>query len=222
MKCDMCYDRTSVGRSQCARRSVPARRSSLAPARKSKNCARAHSPVNTFQFGAQTIHTKVWMMTPKAQPVNLVDVTGALELAPTAQAAENDPMLANLYVEQVLSVGESCSTLWTNLDRRLRTMDRAARRPAARKPTALAPGLSRSTGRRINISSAASLSNFCCSPVAPLPPDNFGFWCSGSGNAGKRRLPDQEIAQVERHSGWRLETVSISPGQPSPAARARR
>jgi hypothetical protein len=36
------------------------------------------SPVNTFQFGMQTIRTKVNIMVPRDAPVDIVDVTAAM------------------------------------------------------------------------------------------------------------------------------------------------
>jgi hypothetical protein len=35
-------------------------------------------PVNTFQFGMQTIHTKVNIMVPRDSAVEIVDVTAAM------------------------------------------------------------------------------------------------------------------------------------------------
>jgi hypothetical protein len=57
--------------------------------------------VNAFQFGNQTVTTKVNMMVPQQEPVNLVDVATALYEAPAAQTMTpvEDVLLANLYVE---------------------------------------------------------------------------------------------------------------------------
>jgi hypothetical protein len=35
-------------------------------------------PVNTFQFGMQTIHTRVNVMVPRDAPAEIVDVTAAM------------------------------------------------------------------------------------------------------------------------------------------------
>lgn len=58
-------------------------------------------PVNSFQFGNQTITTKVNMMVPREAPINLVDVAASLYALPAPQtmSAEDDLLLANLYVE---------------------------------------------------------------------------------------------------------------------------
>ena len=73
MKCDMCYDRTSVGlRPMCAT-VCPSQALSYGPpdviARQ-----RASAPVRDFRFGHAHVRTKVFMMTPVAQPVLAVDV----------------------------------------------------------------------------------------------------------------------------------------------------
>lgn len=61
MKCDMCYDRTSVGKRPMCATVCPSQ--ALAYVR-SEDIARMRSekPVNTFQFGNQQVKTKVFMM----------------------------------------------------------------------------------------------------------------------------------------------------------------
>ena len=65
MKCDMCYDRTSVGlKPMCA--SVCPSQALAFGTREEIARLRPHAkPVNTFQFGRQTIRTKVNMMVPR-------------------------------------------------------------------------------------------------------------------------------------------------------------
>ncbi len=78
MKCDMCYDRTSVGLKPMCASVCPSQalaygtRSEMARLRPN---ARA---VNTFRFGGQTIRTKVNMMVPREAPEDHVDVTAAM------------------------------------------------------------------------------------------------------------------------------------------------
>ena len=55
-------------------------------------------PVNSFQFGQQTITTKVNMLIPKDDPINLVNVAEAMFNNPAPQEMDDDPLLANLYV----------------------------------------------------------------------------------------------------------------------------
>jgi hypothetical protein len=58
------------------------------------------TPIDTFRFGAQVIHTRVRMMVPRDDPPAAIDVLGALDLAPAPQDMAPDPLLANLYVEE--------------------------------------------------------------------------------------------------------------------------
>jgi Fe-S-cluster-containing dehydrogenase component len=73
MKCDMCYDRTSVGlRPMCAT-VCPSQALSYAPP---EAIARQRSsvPVRDFQFGNERVRTKVFVMMPEEQPVLDVNV----------------------------------------------------------------------------------------------------------------------------------------------------
>lgn len=99
MKCDMCYDRTSVGlKPMCA--SVCPSQALFYGTREELAALRPNSrPVNSFQFGQQTITTKVNMLIPKDDPINLVDVAQAMFNTPAAQEMTDDLLLANLYVE---------------------------------------------------------------------------------------------------------------------------
>ena len=79
MKCDMCYDRTSIGkRPMCA--TVCPSQALFYGTREQIEQRRPRSvPVNRFQFGDQTITTKVHMMVPKAAAgAEYVDVAAAL------------------------------------------------------------------------------------------------------------------------------------------------
>jgi Fe-S-cluster-containing dehydrogenase component len=105
MKCDMCYDRTSVGlKPMCA--SVCPSQALFFGTREEIEKLRPRSlPVNTFRFGAQTITTKVKMMAPREAPVEHVDVTAAMhQPAPAAgQLVSVDDLMVNLYVEEEVS-----------------------------------------------------------------------------------------------------------------------
>lgn len=78
MKCDMCYDRTSVGlKPMCA--SVCPSQALAFGTREEMARLRPHSvPTNQFQFGAQLIRTKVNLMVPREAGDTLVDVTAAM------------------------------------------------------------------------------------------------------------------------------------------------
>jgi Fe-S-cluster-containing dehydrogenase component len=78
MKCDMCYDRTSVGlRPMCAT-VCPSQALSFGPpdivARQ-----RLAVPTRDFRFGAEHVKTKVFMMAPAGEPVIAVDVADYME-----------------------------------------------------------------------------------------------------------------------------------------------
>src|SRR6476469_9188537 len=73
MKCDMCYDRTSVGlRPMCAT-VCPSQALSYLPAETVKETRRGH-PVNDFRFGNEHVSTLVSMIAPAEAPVIAVDV----------------------------------------------------------------------------------------------------------------------------------------------------
>lgn len=78
MKCDMCYDRTSVGkRPMCA--TVCPSQALYYGTRAELDALRPRSrPVNEFQFGAQTITTKVTMLVPMTSEVTNIDVVASL------------------------------------------------------------------------------------------------------------------------------------------------
>jgi len=73
MKCDMCYDRTSVGlRPMCAT-VCPSQALTFGPAEVIER-QRASRPVRDFQFGQEHVRTKVWMMAPADARQIAVDV----------------------------------------------------------------------------------------------------------------------------------------------------
>ena len=89
MKCDMCYDRSSIGlKPMCA--SVCPSQALFFGTREEIEAARPQSaPIDRFQFGNQTITTKVKMMGPRsvagARPEHL-DVTAALDPNPPGRS----------------------------------------------------------------------------------------------------------------------------------------
>ena len=73
MKCDMCWDRTSVGkRPMCATVCPSQALAYVTPERIAKE--RREKPTNVFQFGRQTVTTKVFMMVPPAMSAVEMDV----------------------------------------------------------------------------------------------------------------------------------------------------
>jgi Fe-S-cluster-containing dehydrogenase component len=84
MKCDMCYDRTSVGKKPMCATVCPSQALFFGTREQIEQMRPMSAPVNRFQFGHQTISTRVFIMMP-AQGVTrppYVDVTAALEDQP--------------------------------------------------------------------------------------------------------------------------------------------
>jgi Fe-S-cluster-containing dehydrogenase component len=73
MKCDMCYDRTSVGKKPMCATVCPSQALTYArPADIARD--RRESPTNVFYFGEQKVTTKVFMMVPPEVDAVSVDV----------------------------------------------------------------------------------------------------------------------------------------------------
>ncbi len=88
MKCDMCYDRSSVGKKPMCATVCPSQASSSARASKSNSCGPSRQLMNTFQFGQQTITTQVFVMVPRklATVAPHLDVTAAMDEQPRSRA----------------------------------------------------------------------------------------------------------------------------------------
>jgi Fe-S-cluster-containing dehydrogenase component len=72
MKCDMCYDRTSVGKKPMCATVCPSQ--ALAYVTPAEIASRRETPSNVFRFGNQVVTTKVFMMTPRPGQEISVDV----------------------------------------------------------------------------------------------------------------------------------------------------
>ena len=79
MKCDMCYDRTSAGKKPMCATVCPSGALFFGTREQIERLRPRSRAVNRFQFGAQTITTKVNMMTPKVGHAEYVDVTAAMD-----------------------------------------------------------------------------------------------------------------------------------------------
>lgn len=77
MKCDMCYDRTSVGKKPMCATVCPSEALYFGE-RKTIEEQRREKPVNEFQFGEQIVRTKVNMMTAPDNESVVVDVADFL------------------------------------------------------------------------------------------------------------------------------------------------
>jgi len=78
MKCDMCYDRTSVGLKPMCASVCPSQALAFGTREEMAKLRPRARAVNTFQFGAQTIRTKVNVMVPAEARDDIVDVTAAM------------------------------------------------------------------------------------------------------------------------------------------------
>jgi Fe-S-cluster-containing dehydrogenase component len=80
MKCDMCYDRTSVGRKPMCATVCPSQALFFGTREQVEALRPQSMPTNRFRFGEQTITTRVNVMVPrsKASPP-LLDVTAAMD-----------------------------------------------------------------------------------------------------------------------------------------------
>lgn len=86
MKCDMCYDRTSVGKKPMCATVCPS--DALYFGTKEEIALkRQEKPINEFQFGMQTVKTKVYMMTTPEKDSLLVDIVNF-----TSGESEYDPL----------------------------------------------------------------------------------------------------------------------------------
>ena len=78
MKCDMCYDRTSVGKKPMCATVCPSGALTFGTREEIERLRPRSQPLNRFQFGNQTIRTKVNMMVPREAPVEQLDVTESM------------------------------------------------------------------------------------------------------------------------------------------------
>ena len=99
MKCDMCYDRTSVGKKPMCASVCPSQALFFGTRDEIEKLRPRSRAINRFQFGNQTITTKVNMMVPKETKNEELDVTAALHDGSAREDSMDDPMMVNLQVE---------------------------------------------------------------------------------------------------------------------------
>jgi Fe-S-cluster-containing dehydrogenase component len=97
MKCDMCYDRTSAGKKPMCASVCPSQALFFGTRAEIAQLRPRSQPINTFQFGAQTITTKVNMMVPRYATIALIDVTVAQHERAVGQPATDDMLLSAMY-----------------------------------------------------------------------------------------------------------------------------
>jgi Fe-S-cluster-containing dehydrogenase component len=79
MKCDMCYDRTSVGKRPMCATVCPSQALFFGTRAQVEELRPRSAPTNRFRFGDQTITTKVNFLLPRNGHAQYVDVTAALD-----------------------------------------------------------------------------------------------------------------------------------------------
>ncbi len=102
MKCDMCYDRTSEGLKPMCASVCPSQALFFGTRAEIEELRPASQPVNTFQFGRQTITTKVNMMVPRG-PINLVDAVASLDSTSVSHEVTDDVLMSNLFEPEMMS-----------------------------------------------------------------------------------------------------------------------
>jgi Fe-S-cluster-containing dehydrogenase component len=78
IKCDMCYDRSSVGKKPMCATVCPSQALFFGTREQIERLRPNSTPMNTFKFGRQTITTKVNMMVPRRATVTHIDVLSAM------------------------------------------------------------------------------------------------------------------------------------------------
>lgn len=78
MKCDMCYDRTSVGRKPMCATVCPSEALYYGTREQIEARRSRSTPTNQFRFGNQIVATKVNMMLPRTASAEYIDVTAAM------------------------------------------------------------------------------------------------------------------------------------------------
>jgi Fe-S-cluster-containing dehydrogenase component len=99
MKCDMCYDRTSVGKKPMCAAVCPSQALFFGTRDEIEKLRPRSKPINQFKFGNQQIATKVNMMIPVKSPLEQVDVTAAMYEPEGETKMSADPLMANVQSE---------------------------------------------------------------------------------------------------------------------------
>ena len=100
MKCDMCYDRTSVGQKPMCAAVCPSQALFYGRREEIERLRPRSRPIKRFQFGGQVITTKVNVMVPRHELIELVDVTSAQHEQASGQDVQDDPLLAGMYLDE--------------------------------------------------------------------------------------------------------------------------
>jgi Fe-S-cluster-containing dehydrogenase component len=102
MKCDMCYDRTSVGKKPMCATVCPSQALFYGTREQIEQLRPRSVPINRFQFGKQTITTGVSVMVPRdgVRRTEVLDVTSAMDERPGPRAPASPGRIPGLEVLQ--------------------------------------------------------------------------------------------------------------------------
>ena len=100
MKCDMCYDRTSVGRKPMCATVCPSNALYFGTRDEIETMRTRSTPVNTFKFGGQIVTTKVNVMVPKAARAEYLDVTSAMNERSIGRSISLNVLGENMFEEE--------------------------------------------------------------------------------------------------------------------------
>ncbi|HXH10587.1 MAG TPA: 4Fe-4S dicluster domain-containing protein [Alphaproteobacteria bacterium] len=97
MKCDMCYDRASVGKKPMCTSVCPSQALFYGTREEIERLRPQSRPIKAFKFGQQIITTKVNLMVPKGTVIEHLDVVAAMA-EPTVgnRMNEDDVLLAGM------------------------------------------------------------------------------------------------------------------------------
>ena len=93
MKCDMCYDRTSVGKKPMCASVCPSQALFYGTRDEIERLRPSSQPIHTFRFGMQEITTKVHLMV-RRDSASALNVGAAFRLTPAGDLPGEDPLLA--------------------------------------------------------------------------------------------------------------------------------
>ena len=97
MKCDLCYDRTSVGKKPMCASVCPSGALFFGTREEIERQRPRSAPTNRFQFGEQTVRTKVSLMAPRHGSPPRIDVTACLHEPREDKVFPLDLMDASLF-----------------------------------------------------------------------------------------------------------------------------
>ena len=95
MKCDMCYDRSSVGKKPMCATVCPSGALTFTTMEEIQR-TRSGIPINTWKFGNEVVKTKVYVMVPREVEQLNVDL---VQISSTPTALQDDPYDVALMLE---------------------------------------------------------------------------------------------------------------------------